>query len=102
MPEMNEERLTKLEADVRKLLDIEALRCVRCRYHELINEGRWSDVPELFTEDGYVDFDYLGGATGAVEIKNLFEGAAVKLPFVKQFIHNHVVEVVDDQASGSS
>ena len=46
-----EERIKQLEARVQELDDREAIRDLRYRYHECFNEGRYEDVPDLFTDD---------------------------------------------------
>ncbi len=49
-----------------------------------------------------MDFGYLGRGRGREELARLFEGAPRLLPFVKQFIHNHVLDVRGDRATGVS
>jgi hypothetical protein len=84
------------------LRDQDALRTLRCRYHECINEGKYDDIPSLFTEDGVLDFGYLGKANGRAELVKFFQGVSKLLSFVKQFIHNHVVQVQGDTGTGLS
>ena len=60
-------RLQALETRVQDLYDREAIRTLRYRYHECINEGKLAEIPDLFTEDGDLDFDYLGKAHGRAE-----------------------------------
>ena len=93
MPQTVEERLAVLEQKVQELTDVEAIRRLRFRYHECVNETKLSDIPELFTEDGDLDFGYLGKARGKAALKKFFDALPKLLSFVKQFIHNHDVDV---------
>ena len=97
-----EARLQALEAKVQTLSDQEAIRTLRYRYHECINEGKFSAIPALFTEDGELDFGYLGKAKGKAELVTFFAGVPRLLSFVKQFIHNHIVYVQGDHGTGLS
>ena len=46
-----EARIAKLEKKVALLDDIEALRRLRMTYHDYVNEGRWAEIADLFTEE---------------------------------------------------
>ena len=104
--------LARIEARLRDLEDREAIRTLRCRYHECINEGRFAAVPDLFSEDCELDFAHLGQGTGREGVAAFFgatigsepspedSGAGRQLYRVKQFIHNHVVEVSGDMGTG--
>jgi len=108
-----EARLSALEAKVRELADLEEIRDLRFRYHEYVNEAKFSEIASLFTEDGELLFGHLGNAYGRDEINRFFGGLLVKpdargktkeprLSRVRQFIHNHVVEIHGDRANGFS
>jgi SnoaL-like domain len=108
-----EARLSALESKVQELVDLEAIRDLRFRYHEYINESKFGEIANLFTEDGDLLFGHLGNAHGRDEINRFFGGLSSKpdeggksqpprLSRVRQFIHNHVVEVHGDHASGFS
>ena len=97
-----EARVKALEDAVQNLGDQEAIRALRYRYHECINDGTHADIPDLFTEDGVLDFGYLGKANGRAELTKFFGGVSQLLSFVKQFIHNHVIQVHGDQGTGLS
>ena len=108
-----ETRIGALEAKMLELLDREAIRDLRYRYHEYINEAKFAEIASLFTEDAEVSFGHLGGARGRVQIDRFFAGLKPKtvgggkseqprLSRVRQFIHNHVVEVHGDRARGFS
>jgi hypothetical protein len=110
-----EARIAQLEAMVRQLNDREALRDLRYRYHQFINEGKFAEIVDLFTADGELEFGPLGKAKGRAGIIAFFKrlgpapaagsGAAPSGPhfsYVKQYIHNHVVEIEGDRARGFS
>ncbi|MGE0821901.1 MAG: nuclear transport factor 2 family protein [Candidatus Binatia bacterium] len=97
-----EARIQALEAQVRELNDREAIRALRFRYHECVNETKLAEIPDLFSEDGDLDFGYLGKAKGKTELKKFFDALPKLLSFVKQFIHNHVVTVAGETGSGFS
>jgi ketosteroid isomerase-like protein len=99
---MSDDRLAMLERTVQRLADIEELRALRLRYHDAINENRPGDIAELFTEDGAVDFGYLGATTGRAKVAKFFGNMGNVLDSVTQFVHNHVVEVDGDRGTGSS
>ena len=104
-----EDRVKDLEAKVAELYDREALRDLRYRYHECINEAQMAEIPDLFTEDGELDFAHLDKAKGREQIKAFFSGLGRDrsapdsrrgLYRVRQFIHNHVLKVTGDHATG--
>jgi ketosteroid isomerase-like protein len=95
-------RLAELEARVQRLCDIEDIRALRLRYHEDINQGRPEDIPALFTEDAELDFGYLGRTRGRPKITKFFAALPKLLEFVKQFVHNHAVDVDGDRATAVS
>jgi ketosteroid isomerase-like protein len=99
---MTDDRLASLEATVQRLVDIEDLRMLRLRYHDAVNENRPDDIAALFTEDGEVDFGYLGATTGRPKVARFFGKMGDVLESVVQFMHNHVIEVDGDEATGSA
>jgi hypothetical protein len=100
MSEELDARVALLEARIRELTDREAIRELRFRYHECINSETLEPIPGLFTEDGVLDFDYLGRAEGRSELSIFFNREGSPLTFVRQFVHNHSVEVSGDAGSG--
>ena len=97
-----EARVKALEGAVQNLDDQEAVRKLRYRYHECINEGKHGEILDLFTTDGVLDFGYLGKAHGRAELAKFFGGVSQLLSFVKQFVHNHMVQVQGDTGTGLS
>ena len=102
MPQTIEERLAALEAEVQQLKDTEAIRKLRFRYHECVNETQLAEIPDLFTEDGDLDFGYLGKAQGRAELKKFFDALPKLLSFVKQFVHNHDIDLQGATGHGLS
>ncbi|HLX37466.1 MAG TPA: nuclear transport factor 2 family protein [Candidatus Binataceae bacterium] len=105
-----EDKVRELEAKVVELYDREALRDLRFRYHECINEAQTAGIPALFSEDGELEFGHLGRAKGREQIQKFFGGIGRArtsdasnlrgLYRVRQFIHNHVVKINGDRAEG--
>jgi ketosteroid isomerase-like protein len=99
----DEERIAQLEARLQLLEDKEELRSLRDAYHACINDGRYGDIAELFSDDAVVELGYLARYAGRNEIDTGFRGMAERERFfIKQFIHSHSVEVAGDSASGRS
>jgi hypothetical protein len=105
-----EARVKELEAKLQEMVDREAIRDLRYRYHEYVNEGKFAQIPDLFTEDGVLDFSHLGKATGHAELRKFFgalnepaapsEKTRPRITWVKQFIHNHIIELHGDHGHG--
>ena len=93
-------RLAVLETKVGMLADIEEIRRLRYFYHRATNDGFYDQIPDMFTEDGALDFDYIGRASGRETIGRFFAKTPEVLPFIKQFIHNHLIDVDGDAGTG--
>ena len=93
-------RIVELEKKVALLDDIEALRRLRMTYHDYVNEERWAEIADLFTEDASIDFGYVAIMKGRDDIIEQFVDIPNHTDMLKQFIHNHVVEVNGDTAKG--
>lgn len=97
-----EARVQALEAQVAELQDRAAIQALRFRYHVAVNEKRLDDVHALFTEDAEVEFEGIGAAKGHDAIRRLYDELVGGSPFIKQFIHNHLIELDGDRATGTS
>ena len=97
-------RLQILETQVAQLRDSEEIRALRQRYHAYVNEGQHGHIGDLFSESGVVDFGELGRRVGREAIGHFFSEQLINddLSFIKQFNHNHAVELAGDRASGFS
>ena len=95
-------RVERLESRVHELEDLREIQELRFRYHIAVNERRLDDIASLFCEDGEAHFGEMGVARGRPAISDLYRTLVGDSPFIKQFIHNHVVEVAGDRATGLS
>jgi hypothetical protein len=89
-----ERRLAQIEADVRRLEDVEEIRSLRMAYHQMINEGRSDEIPSLFASGGQIDFGYMCRSLDSLA------GTSKRNELMKQMIHNHSVSVAGDRATG--
>src|SRR5271156_2655584 len=99
---MDDARLEALDKRIQALEDMEAIRRLRMMYHHFTNEGMFDQISSLFTDDGKLDFGYVAKAQGREEIHEVFLRVPRNLALVKQFIHNHIVDVDGDRATGIS
>src|SRR5712691_5170918 len=98
-----EKRVQALEAQVQELADCNAIQTLRFRYHEYVNEKKPELIGELFSSDGEIDYAHLGATKGREKIIKFFQrGLSDLVPFVKQFIHNHVIHVDGNTGTGLS
>ncbi|MEE8166883.1 MAG: nuclear transport factor 2 family protein [Myxococcota bacterium] len=97
-----EARVCELEATVAALRDRAEIQDLRFRYHIAVNEKELDSIGSLFSVDGEAHFGEIGSARGRAEIEALYAEVVGSSPFVKQFIHNHVITLNGDTASGLS
>lgn len=95
-----EQKIHALEERLFKLENIEAIRMLRCRYHELVNEDQGGRLWELFTEDASVIYGGRPEVFGRDNIRDFF--ATFPVQAARQFIHNHVVHIDGNHATGYS
>jgi hypothetical protein len=100
--------LHRLAARIKRLEDIEEIRNLKSRYHFYINDCLYDRVGELFTEDAVIDMGYLHPSAepwrGRKEIThwyNVLSNGSL-LTQLKQFTHNHIIEVNGEEGSGAS
>ena len=97
-----EARVSELEGTVAALRDRAEIQDLRFRYHVAVNEKELDSIGGLFSADGEARFGEIGSARGRAEIQTLYAEVVGKSPFVKQFIHNHLITLNGDTASGLS
>ena len=98
-----EARLQALEAKVQELEDRTQIQELRFRYHLAVNEKKPEMIQDLFAENGEIDFAHLGKAVGKTQVNTFYQQALSDLvPFVKQFIHNHIITLHGDTGTGLS
>jgi ketosteroid isomerase-like protein len=89
-----------LEATVRELSDLEAIRNLARRYAHCVWQKDLAGAAALFTEDGEMDTGdrpVMKGRSAILESYTQLMGDAVFHPFV----HNHLIELDGDRASGT-
>lgn len=98
-----EQRVQELEAKIQELEDRSAIQTLRFRFHECVNEKRPEAIGDLFSNNAELNYAHLGQVTGREKITKFFEkGLSELVPFVKQYLHNHIVTVKGDSATGLS
>ncbi len=93
-------RIRALELRVARHDDLEAIRVLRCTYHEYVNQDRIVELADLFSEDATVIYAGRPAVTGREAIRAFFLNFPIK--WARQFIHSHVVEIDGDRATGYS
>lgn len=105
------DELAPLRARVAVLEAREEIRSLRNRFHEYVNTNRWDEIGGLFADNAVLDYATLGQAGGRSAIAEYFGSMPRRiptgpgeLPFVRQFIHGHTVDVDPggETASGTS
>jgi uncharacterized protein (TIGR02246 family) len=90
-----------LEARIKRLEDIHEIGQLRARYCQYLDDGRWDELAELFTEDGA--FVGISTARGHDELRTFYADIQ-KGPLSDwwHFSSNETVEVDGDSASGQT
>jgi ketosteroid isomerase-like protein len=97
------DRIAALEQRLRMLEDKEEIRALRDDYHGCINDGRFGEIVDLFTDDGFVELGYLATYDKREAIDACFSGMGERERFyIKQFIHSHQIDVDGDTGTGVS
>lgn len=91
-------QLRQLVKRIDQLESREAIRTLRARYHELVNEDEGPRLYELFASDATVVYNGRPEVRGRDAIRRFFEGFPVQ--HARQFIHQHEVDVQGDRATG--
>jgi ketosteroid isomerase-like protein len=98
-----ERRVQELEKQVQELEDRATIQTLRMRFHECVNEKNPDAIGALFSNDAELHYSHLGTAIGREKITRFFQkGLSELVPFVKQYLHNHVVTVNGNTATGLS
>jgi hypothetical protein len=89
-----EERITRIE-------DIQAIGQLRARYCQALDDGRWEDLADTFTEDGA--FVGLSTARGREEMLDFFPFLnATTVTSWWHFSSNETVDLDGDRATGTT
>src|SRR5829696_635808 len=95
-----QEQVRSLTARVERLDSIEAVRALRARYHELVNEDAGPRLYELFAPEATIVYGGRPEVRGRENIRAFF--ASFPVQAARQFIHNHVVDVEGNRGTGFS
>jgi hypothetical protein len=85
------------------LKDIEALKRLKARYCHLVDSRSWDELAELWTPDATCDYGFFGTYHGRDEIIGKFFRELVDSAssFMVHMVHNPLIDVRGDRASGS-
>ena len=90
-----------LEARLKRVEDVQAIKDLRARYCFAVDEGRWDDLIAMFTEDAEVNM--LGTAKGRAELLPYFRDfVSGSLDNMWHFVHNETIRVDGDHAAGEA
>ena len=95
-----QQQVQALNAQVERFDSIEAIRTLRARYHELVNEDAGPRLYELFAPDAAIVYGGRPEVRGRENIRAFF--ATFPVQSARQFIHSHVVDVQGDRGTGFS
>lgn len=95
-----QQQVHALQAHVERFESIEAIRALRARYHELVNEDAGPRLYELFAPDAAIVYGGRPEVRGCENIRAFF--ATFPVQSARQFIHSHVVNVQGDRGTGFS
>ena len=91
-----------LEARVRRLEDIDAIKRLKARYCSYCDDQYDVEgLAGLFTDDAVWDGGMLGTAVGIEKIRKFFKNSRSALPFAVHMVMNPLIEVDGDTASGT-
>lgn len=93
--------MSDVEARIRHLEDVHEIGQLRARYCQYLDDGRWDELAELFTEDGA--FVGLSTARGRAQLGTFFAG--LREGVLTEWWHfsaNESVEVDGDSAHGQT
>ena len=90
-----------LEARVQRLEDLHEIGQLRARYCQYLDDGRWDDLVDLFTEDG--SFVGLSTATGHEALRSFFPSLQEgPLKAWWHFSSNETIDLDGDHATGET
>jgi len=93
--------LEELEARIKVLEDIEAIRKLRAQYCYNVDAERLEELLSLFTDDARVDFGLFGTYEGNEGLTTFFRDVvAASLSFCQHMAHNPIIEVQGEKATG--
>jgi len=92
---MNESR--DLEARIRRLEDLEAIKRIKHKYFRCIDQGLWDEIGNCFAEEGIADYDPEAPLQGRAAITKFFkENIAPAYSMCVHQGHNPELELTSD------
>ena len=90
-----------IEAAVAELMDIEAVKKLKAQYCYFVDEGKWDDLDDLWTEDAVCDYGFFGRYEGKSQIMGTFfrQLVASAATFSAHMVHNPIIDMGKDAAS---
>lgn len=88
-----------LDARISIVEDVEAIRRLRIAYHDLVNQGRISELSSLFHSDAVLVYPDTDPLIGRDAIGEFYTGYRVQ--WTRHFAAGHVVDVNGSAAVGS-
>ena len=89
--------LTDLEARIRALEDLEAIKRLKYKYFYCIDKGLWDEIGDCFAEDGAADYGESGVIQGKAAITKFFkENVAPVYSMCVHQGHNPEIELTSD------
>ena len=88
------------EVALRRLLDLEAIRDLACRYANCIWRKDADGAAALFADDGVMDTGDRPPLVGRDAIRDAYR-AILPSSDLQPFVHNHVIDLDGDRATGS-
>ena len=93
--------MTSLEERLRRLEDLHEIQQLRARYCQYLDDGRWEELVDLFTEDG--TFAGLSTARGRSDLLEFFPGLQKgSLTSWWHFSANETIDLNGDTATGET
>ena len=89
-----------LQAEIRELLDKQAISELVYKFVYLSDENDWEAEFELVTKDVVADTPY-GSAEGKEDFRETTEEIFAEFEFSRHMLHNGVIEVDGDEAAGT-
>jgi hypothetical protein len=90
-----------LEARIRRLEDIEAIKQLKVRYAAFCDDDYNEDgIASLFTDDGVWDGGQMGCYHGKKAIHKFFSTSDRAVPFAIHHVTNPIIEIDGDRATG--
>lgn len=93
--------LEELEAKVRVLEDIEAIKKLQVAFCYANDSFNWQGVVELFTDEAVAEFGPFGHYEGKAEITKFYRDMLPpSMSFMQHMCHNPIIEVKGEKATG--